>query len=253
MSVFRRFINFNRILSKWFDRVFLDDKYIIDGNRDYLDRMVMEYIHNNHLVYDVGGGKQPYFSVVTKLKLGLRIIGIDISAEELSHAPDGAYDKTIACDISKVVGAEDGDTVICQAVLEHVEDTLGAFRAIASLLCGGGRALIFVPSRNALFARLNLLLPQKIKEYILYTIYPTTRKAQGFPSYYTKCTPRDFELMATNNGMDVEYIKLYYKSSYFEFFFPLYAAWRLYQQVALYFIGDQAAETFSMVLVKRAQ
>ncbi len=149
-------------------------------------------------------------------------------------------------------GREDGDVIICQAVLEHVKDTENAFRAMASLLKPGGRALIFVPSRNAVFARINLLLPQKMKEAILYGIYPSTRESQGFTSFYHRCTPGDFIQLTQENGMAVEHARYYYKSGYFEFFFPVYVLWRLYQQIAVWLVGKQAAETFAMVLAKRS-
>lgn len=252
MQLFRRFIKWNRKASQWFDRVFIPASYRVDGNRDYLDNLVGTYVRSGDVIYDVGGGKNPYFSTAEKRGLSLRVTGIDISERELVRAPVGAYDELMACDIAEVAGRRDGDVVICQAVLEHVKDTENAFKGIASLLKSGGRALIFVPSRNAVFARMNLLLPQKLKENILYGIYPSTRESQGFPSFYHRCTPRDFMELSRENGMVVEHARYYFKSSYFEFFFPVYVLWRLYQRVALLVIGNQAAETFSMVLAKRA-
>lgn len=144
------------------------------------------------------------------------------------------------------------DVVICQAVLEHVKDMENTFKALTFLLKAGGKALIFVPSRNAVFAWINLLLPQKMKESILYGIYPSTREAQGFPSFYHRCTPRDFMDLSRENGMMVEHARYYFKSSYFEFFFPAYVLWRLYQRIAVLLIDNQAAETFSFVLAKRS-
>lgn len=252
MQLFRRLIDWNRKASQWFDRVFLPASYRVDGNRDYVDNLVRSHVRPGDLIYDVGGGKNPFFPAEEKSGLSLRVTGIDISEQELARAPAGAYDETLACDIAKLVGRRDGDVVICQAVLEHVKDTENAFKAMASLLKAGGQALIFVPSRNALFARINLLLPQGMKESILYGIYPSSRESQGFPSFYHRCTPRDFARMAHENGMAVEHARYYFKSSYFEFFFPAYVLWRLYQRIAVLLIGNQAAETFSMVMVKRS-
>jgi len=250
MQLFKRFINWNRGASQWFDRMFLPADYRIDGNRDYVDNLVRTYVRPGDLIYDVGGGKRPFFSAEEKHESSLRVTGIDISERELTRAPVGAYDEILACDIAEVAGRRDGDVVICQAVLEHVRDTENAFKGIASLLKAGGKALIFVPSRNAVFARMNLLLPQKMKESILYGIYPSTRESQGFPSFYHRCTPYDFIQLSRKNGMAVEHTRFYYKSSYFEFLFPAYVLWRLYQRIAIMLIGNQAAETFFMVLVK---
>jgi SAM-dependent methyltransferase len=252
MQLLRSFINWNRKASQWFDRVFLPASYGVDGNRDYVGNLVRTYVRAGDLIYDVGGGKNPFFSAEEKRGFSIRVTGIDISEQELARAPVGAYDERLACDIAEVAGHQDGDVVICQAVLEHVKDTENAFKAMASLLKAGGKALIFVPSRNAVFARINLLLPQKMKEGILYGIYPSTRKSQGFPSFYHRCTPRDFMELSRENGMEIEHVRYYFKSSYFEFFLPAYILWRLYQGIAVLLIGNHAAETFSMVLTKRS-
>lgn len=251
MHPFRCFINLNRKASQWFDRIFMSPSYRIDGNTDYMYNLVRSNIKRGDLIYDVGGGKSPFFTVEEKKTLSLRIVGIDISNEELSRAPAGAYDQVSARDITQVDGDCNGDVVICQAVLEHVTDTKSAIRAIASLLKVGGRALIFVPSRNALYARINMLLPQKLKERILYWVYPETHERRGFPSYYNLCTPRDIYQLAQISGMTVEHVRYYYKSSYFEVIFPVYILWRINQLIMRFFIGNQSAETFSMVMVKR--
>jgi SAM-dependent methyltransferase len=61
---------------------------------------------------------------------------------------------------------------VCQALLEHVSDVNGAFESIASILRPGGQAVIFVRSRNAVFARINLVLPEKFKRWILFQVFP---------------------------------------------------------------------------------
>lgn len=251
MKIIRSFITWNVSISKWFDRKFLPPALLLDGNQDFLLNFAPKYLSSNQKIYDVGGGKQPYIDVTKKQRLNLTVIGVDISASELAKAPSGAYDETICADIAQYKGRNDGDIVICQAVLEHVKDTPGAIASISSLLKPGGKALIFVPSRNALFARLNLLLPQKIKERILFSVYPTSRAAQGFPSFYYRCTPDDFIALANASNMELTAAKYYYISSYFGFFFPLYVVWRIWILLFKLVAGHQAAETFSMMLVKK--
>lgn len=250
MNYLRAFINLNIRLSKFFDRKFLPLYFTKDGNRDFITTLAPEYLKSGMKVYDVGGGAQPFVKKKLKEELGLIIIGIDISQSELDNAPDGAYQSTICKDISSLQGFADGDLVICQAVLEHVKDTEGAMNSIASLLKPGGKALIFVPSRNAAYARLNLLLPEKIKKKILFAIYPSARKSQGFPSFYEKCTPDDFIRMAKNSGLSLVSAHYYWISSYFNFLFPIYVVWRIWIILFKYIAGHQSAETFSLVLVK---
>lgn len=251
MNIARIFINTNISISKWFDKTFLSDPFRIDGNLDYLFKVVPKYITEGAKLYDVGGGKQPMYSVKDKYNLGLTIIGIDIDEVELKNAPHGSYDKIICADISSFEGQGDGDFVLCQALLEHVENTEVAIKSISTLLKPGGKALIFVPSRNAIFARLNNFLPQKIKKALLYSIYPKTRHAQGFPSYYNKCTPRDFLKISSENSLNLVESRYYYISSYFQFFFPLYLLWRLWIITFRFISKEQAAETFCMVFEKK--
>lgn len=198
----------------------------------------------------LGGGKNPYLSLEQKKTLAVKIVGVDIDAAELNAAPVGVYDKTICTDIAVYRGQEDADLIICNALLEHVKNVPEAFKALHSTLKPGGKALIFVPSRNAVFARLNLLLPEKMKRKILFTIFPQAKRDQGFPSFYHKCTPKEFRALAEENNLNILEEKHYYKSSYFTFFAPLHIVWRIWLFLFKALKGSQAAETFIFVLQK---
>jgi SAM-dependent methyltransferase len=221
-----------------------------DGYADFASRVVPAYLEKGQVVYDIGGGKRPYVSAQQKTALGLTIVGVDISQEELDRAPPGVYDRTICADISRLRGDGDADLLICLAVLEHVRDVASAFFAIASCLKPGGRALIFVPSRNAPFARLNLMVPEGLKRRVLYSVFPQSRGHQGFPSYYDRCTPRNFAILAADAGLRVDDQKLYFVSTYFYALFPAYIIWRLSKHLLYLFDKRAAAETFAMVLSK---
>jgi 2-polyprenyl-6-hydroxyphenyl methylase/3-demethylubiquinone-9 3-methyltransferase len=249
MGLARTFIQYNRRLCDKLDRL-LPEKFRVDGNTDFQRTFAPPYLKPDAVVYDVGGGKQPFVSEEQKRRLRLRIVGIDISREELERAPDGIYDRMIAEDIARFQGEGDADLVICQAVLEHVQDVDGAFRAMASSLRPGGTACVFVPSRNAVFARLNLLLPQAVKSYLLFTLFPGARAGQGFPSYYNQCTPDDFARLAREHDLEVTAAKHYYLSRYFTFFAPAHALWRAWGLSFFLLKGPQAAETFSIALRK---
>ena len=250
IAMLRALINSQKWLSRKFD-LLLPEKFRIDGNRDFLDSLVPNYLEPNLTIADVGGGKNPYLSPAKKSSLNATVIGLDIDENELSRAPDGAYDRALCVDITEYRGDEDADLVICQAVLEHVDDVEAAITSIESMLRPGGRALIFVPSRNAVFARLNLILPQSIKERLLYGIFPDTQRDQGFPAHYDKCTPSEFRRMAATSQFDIAEERFYFVSSYFSFFFPFYFLWRIWMLLFVAVRGDQAAETFSMVFKKR--
>ncbi len=248
-NMMQSLINTQIWLSRTFDKL-LPEKYRIDGNQDFIRSFVPQYLKPNLKIYDIGGGKNPYLSLEKKTELGATIVGLDIDANELQHAPQGIYDEVVCADITNYKGHQDADLVICQALLEHVKDVEKAFASIASILKPGGIALIFVPSRNALYARLNLLLPQTIKKQLLHTIYPHTKRLQGFPSYYDRCTPKDFHTLAKQYQFDLQEERFYFISSYFSFFFPAYLLWRIWILGFHLLFGTQSAETFSMALKK---
>lgn len=243
---FRSLINSQIHLSRWVDS-YLPASVCIDGNRHFLDQIVSSHLVPGLVLIDVGGGKQPLLDVKRKNDNQLRVIGIDISQSELDHAPIGAYDETISADISKYQGEITGDIIVCQSLLEHVRDVPSAIKVLARMVKPEGKLLVFAPSRNALFARINLLLPQRMKEKLLFSIYPHTRRAQGFPSYYDNCTPAEIERLALENGLVVVENHHYYMSAYFTFFLPFHIGWRIYSCIGRALFGRQAAESFSFV------
>jgi SAM-dependent methyltransferase len=249
MSFFCYFAQGQQSLSRSFDRL-LPIGYQVDGNRDFLDHWIEPYLKHGSVVYDVGGGKNPVIGLDAKLRLRLRLVGLDIDQDELAASPSGVYDERICADITQYHGQGDADLVVCQALLEHVKDSQAAIAAIASILKQGGAALIFVPSRNAVFARINLLMPQQLKRKILHSVFPSTIRDQGFRAYYDRCTPADFCRMAANSGLAVDVCKTYFRSGYFSFFFPLYFAWRMWMLLFRMIKGEQASETFALALRK---
>ena len=123
--------------------------------------------------------------------------------------------------------------------------------SLASIVNKEGKILIFVPSRNAIFARLNLIIPESLKKKILFSIFPQPACAQGLKAYYDRCTPKNMKKLITECGLEVLEFKPYFKSGYFSFFFPFYLIWRLYIVCFRLLAGDNAAETFTMVLGKK--
>ncbi len=251
MDTLQRFVNANIWLSRIIDSA-LPYRLRQDGNKTFIAEILPTAVSQGDVVYDLGGGSRPFVTLAQKRQLSLTVIGLDLSAEELAAAPAGIYDRTIVADLCTFTGSGDADVIICQATLEHVPDTKGTMRALASTAKPGGRIFIFAPSRNALFARLNMLMPEGIKRLLLFTIFPI--KAQGhdgFRAYYNNCTPREIEALASANGFEIEERHLFWISSYFMAFTPAYIAWRLWQGLNWLLLGDNAAETFIFVLRKK--
>ncbi len=246
-SLFRAVIAQQQRLSNAFDRL-LPARLRVDGNRDFVETFVPEYLRPGMTVYDVGGGKSPFVNPGQKAAMGLRVVGIDVDADELARAPRGAYDESICADICAYTGSQDADLVICQALLEHVPDVEQALRSLASIAKPGGHVLVFVPSRNAVFAQINLVIPERVKRAALFTIFPHSAEKQGFPAYYDRCTPRQIRELAIRFGLAIQSERHYFTSSYFKFFFPLHVVWRIWILAFQFVCGDAAAETFVLSL-----
>lgn len=244
-----KFLDFNKSLSRRFDGM-LPEVFRVDGQAHFREEFAPPHIPEGALIFEVGGGKHPLHSKEEKARRDLRIIGLDIDEGELMRAPCGTYDVTIRADITAYRGREDADVVICQALLEHVADTKSAFAGLASILKKGGVALLFTPSKNALYARVNQLIPVRLKSKLLRLLYPELAEKSGFPGRYHRCTLSEFEEMARGQGLDVVQKRAYYYSAYFSFFAPLHVLWRLWLWVFYLISRERAAETFSLALRK---
>lgn len=248
--LFRQLLMGSFYISRTFDKL-LPAHYSVDGWTDFCYQIAPGHFRRGIKMYDVGGGKSPYLSREKKTELEVKVVGVDIDAAELAAAPPGAYDKTICEDICDICGEEDGDIVISVSVLEHVRDVGRALKGIASLLKPGGKALIFLPSRSALYAKLNRLLPQRVKRSLLGMVMPGSLSAMGFQAYYDRCTPEGLTRLAEQCGFAVESVKRYYYSPYLMYFFPLHIAARLRMLLLRLISDDMGVETFSIVLQKR--
>jgi SAM-dependent methyltransferase len=249
-NVGRMFIDLNKRASRWLERV-LPAGITTDGYRDFNSNFAHRYISGGRIL-DVGGGKQPFFTPEHKERIGAYVIGLDISADELKRAPVGAYDETIVADICRYHGAANANNVVCQSLLEHVPDLRAAIYGMASILKPEGQVVAFIPCRNAVFARLNLILPEHWKQKILFFFYPEMRRAHGFPAYYNQCTPACVESICKDAGLRLVEMRRYYCSTYFHFFFPLQLLWRLWSLLVYNSGLGECCETFSFVAVKAA-
>lgn len=236
-------------LSGAFDQL-LPQSFRIDGSKDFKRRIIPSYLRPNLVIYDVGGGARPCVDLETKCRLGLTIIGVDVDEEEFIKAPIGVYDRTIVADITRCTVENVADLVICKSTLEHVSNTEAALTALGRLLKPGGMLLVFTPSRNAIYARLNLVLPEQVKMKLLSTFFGEKADHLGFPAKYDRCTPRDFRRFMSKQNLKIEEVNTYYISSYFSVVFPLYVIWRLWVLAYRAFAKEQAAETFTVIARK---
>lgn len=242
----RRILDRQIAWSRAFDQL-LPASMVRTGKLIFTQELVTSLVRPGMRVMDVGSGRYPFFATEEKRRLRLHVTGLDLNPSELAAAPPGSYDDTVEADITAFTGNGETDLVICMSVLEHVPDTAAALRSLSTIVRPGGSVAIFVPSRNAVFARLNLVLPQPVTKWLL-KYKPGARGGDGWKSYYNRCTPRDFEAMARDAGLEPVRIEVSYLSKYFQIVTPVYVLWRLWMLAFKAVKGRQAAETFCMEL-----
>lgn len=253
-GVLRRLIATQTRLSAWFDGILPAD-LARSGSSDFTSDMIRPYVLPGTTLCDVGGGAQPMFSVEEKTALDLEVIGLDIDQAELDKAPSGAYDRVVCADITRFEpGDIVADLVICRTVLEHVRDNEAAFASLAGILKPGGVLLVFVPSKYALFAIANRVLPERTKQRLLFSLFPHKADGHsGFPAFYDRCTPWQFRRLAASNELETREQRLYYWSSYFTIVFPLHAVMQTLKWALRPVAPELLAETFGMALQKSAR
>jgi SAM-dependent methyltransferase len=250
-GILGRLIASQKYLSAAFDRMLPRD-YRVDGCKDF-DNFARPYLARASVLWDVGGGRFPFLSRELKSELLLTTVGFDISAAELDAAPSGIYDRKVAADILTYQGQGEADIVVCQSLLEHVSDVEAALVSIRSMLKPGGLALVFLPSRNAVYTKINAIIPEDLKSRLLRLLVHGRSDFKAFPAYYDRCTPRSIRSIAERSGLEVADGKNYFISEYFTFLFPLHLIWRLWLIVFRCFAGDEASETFALALRRRSQ
>lgn len=229
MVAFRAFLDLNRRVSTATANLWPHQRRSLEAR---YEEVAAEIVHRRggQLVVDVGGGKSLRYAGL--LRPGdAHIVAVDISAEELAENTEVA--ETRVADVSERLPFADGevDVLTSSSVLEHLEDVPGFLDEAARVLKSGGVMVHIFPGRYAAFALLNRALPERIKRWLLYRLYPQTVGFCGFPAFYDHCTPSAIERACRERGFEVETTVRYYGSAdYFRVFFPLFLvflAWEI--------------------------
>lgn len=199
---------------------------------DLYEEIVSKYMNEkqNQIIVDIGGGKTCYFAKYRDPFKRNKIIGIDISKEELSYNND--VDEKIVADATKKLPFIDEavDIVASKCVIEHLKNTEDFISESCRILKRGGYSIHLIPAKFAPFAFINQMLPQKISAKLLFFFRPDTRGVCGFPAYYNKCYWSAINSLFKKNGFEIAESHFgYYQSTYFNFFVPLFLASASYE------------------------
>jgi SAM-dependent methyltransferase len=175
-------------------------------------------------IVEIGGGRDPLFTLPEIDLLGVDMTVNDISSGELAVLPRGyrtaCFD--VAGDISSVAQLRGSfDLAFSRMVFEHVEDGQRAWSNLYDLLGPGGVALAFMPTLYSLPFVINRLLPDKLAAAIVKRLYAnrTDDEDPVFPARYSWCFTDDrLRRMLASIGYREIAILPFYGHDYYESF-----------------------------------
>ena len=228
----RKLIAVNQKACDWLELYLPQARTAIIG--DTYERVVAKYMNSRpgQVVVDVGAGKSSPFAKYKNPALQTKIVGVDISDEELKYNVD--VDETCVANIMLDLPFEtEGiDLIISRAVLEHLENVESFIANSRRVLTVGGYFIHLFPSKFAPFALINQFLPNFVAKKVLYFISSEARGVQGFPAFYDRTYYSGISRLLKQYNFKVIGVHLgYYQSPYFNFFVPLFLASAIYEML----------------------
>ncbi|MBQ9389291.1 MAG: class I SAM-dependent methyltransferase [Synergistaceae bacterium] len=216
----RAFINVNRKCHSLIAKLFPQTKH--SAYKHYREQ-VNNNLSDNMTALDIGGGKRCLFAPESRKFKGIKIIALDVSPEELEYNNDA--DEKIVFDLTSgervPIDDESVDMITSSSVLEHLKNLENAVTEVSRILKKGGKFISVFPSKFALFAIINQLLPNWLARKILFTINPAAIGFGGFKAYYNRCYyPALKNLLAKHGFKNINFMFDYNQSGYFSFFVP---------------------------------
>ena len=197
---------------------------------------VAEYLSllpSGAVVVDVGGGKKCDFARYRAPGSGVKLVAVDVSAEELALNVD--VDEKVVADASERLpfADEEVDLIASHSVIEHLHDSEAFIRESARVLKRGGLFINMLPSRFAPFALANRLMPRALSRRLLGVLIPGSEGKLGFPAFYDRTYPSAMRKVVAQSGFEIVELRVgYYQAEYFDFFVPLYLLNAAYELIA---------------------
>jgi SAM-dependent methyltransferase len=171
---------------------------------------------------EIGGGRDPLFSVEEIKQLGAEITINDISSGELAVLPSGyrtaCFD--VAGEVSSLAAFRNSfDLAFSRMVFEHVADGERAWANLYELLAPGGIGLTYVPTLYAFPFLVNWLLPDKLAARIVKALYKnrTDDADPIFPARYSWCfTDARLPRMLSAIGYREVFVQPFYGHGYYK-------------------------------------
>jgi hypothetical protein len=180
-------------------------------------------------ILDVGAGRSPTIAPADR-PAGTRYVALDVSAEELSAAPPGAFDRTVVADVTRPPDlGETFDLVLSWQVLEHVASVGGALRCMHALTSPGGTLLAQLSGSRAVFAIVSRALPHRMRVRAMRRLLGSPAE-EKFPTHYDGCHVAALE-RHLRRWESFEIVPFYRGAGYFAFSRPLQRLYLAYEDV----------------------
>lgn len=216
----RWFINLNKKCSKAIAKIFPNTK--CDMGACYHEQ-ITKSLADNYTVLDVGGGRKCQFQEDRLKFKNVHVIALDPSEDELNYNNDVEEKIVFAMGTDQPSPLKDSsiDVVVSHMVLEHIRNNDLTMREVNRILKPGGTFISVMPSKFALFAMINRMLPSWLTNKVLFFFMPEEKGVKGFKAYYDRIYYPAIDKLLTRHGFSsTEYFFSYHQSEYFEAFVP---------------------------------
>jgi ubiquinone/menaquinone biosynthesis C-methylase UbiE len=192
----------------------------------YFETEAMELIRalpDGALALDLGGGRRSVYAHAVDSSRGVRIVAVDLSAEELEMNND--VSDFLVADVAEGLPLPDqsAELILSRALLEHVDGVPAAVGHMARVLRPGGVSLHLVPCRYSLFGMAARILPFEPLLRLVHAVRPATRGQVEFDVHYDHCYPEALEKLFRDSGFQRVDVHLCWgQPGYFEEVFPLF-------------------------------
>jgi len=195
---------------------------------------VIQHVNSrpSQIVIDIGGGKSCPFAKLVNAASNARIVAVDISGEELRQNREVGL-RVVGNLMGEIpLASEAADIIVSRSVLEHLEDVDSFMRECFRVLKAGGRTIHLLPSKYALFAILNRMLPNAVSKRLIALFHPGSAGICGFPAFYDRCYFSAMKRLFEQNGFRIVRMEVGYdQSGYYSFFLPFYLLSALYEML----------------------
>lgn len=156
-------------------------------------------------VLDVGCGRGPevtsryeHRTLRTLQRDGLHVIGIDPEPVENKYVDEF---RRIESPPHWPVGAESVDMIVCDYVLEHVEDVAAFWRQAYGALKPGGLLALRTPNKWCLPCAAARMIPARYHGRVMAKVKPMREAADTFPTFYRCNTMRQLKRSLRQHGL----------------------------------------------------